>query len=434
MNRTSEIKIPKLLLLVIMAAVLAVGMGMSSVVSFAGTESKDKATPGPYSISGNYGVNPSIVSDLAGTELTLYRVGSFDRDSDGKAIIDLDDNLDEVKLPATKESDGKDKWTNDWLAAASTIEDIIVSNSELESTLKVTTTTTDTEGKYTFSSLNTGVYLITGKSKTVEAEGKTTTYWPQAMLVQILQKNAEANLKPLSGEYRQFKIVKSWAGDDETTRPKSVTMVVTYDGTEVYTFELNADNQWTASWKAKPDQMDASKWAVEEKTDTGSLNYSVSRKTTPDGDTFIYNFTNTYNPPPTDKTLELVKSVPVYLQHADGKTVSTSFTFEITGYLGNDVVYHRYAGMQFDKDGKQTLTITGIPDGLTKVVVKEVPTANYTVTGGAEKEAVLSGDLYKVEFENTYNDTTHYDGGVINKYKQTGGKYVFDFREGIVLK
>ena len=120
------------------------------------------------------------------------------------------------------------------------------------------------------------------------------------------------------------------------------------------------------------------------------------------------------------------------MQHSNN--VSTVFTFVVTGYIGTQQVLYKTVAVEFTGPGEKTLNVGKIPDGLTRLVVREVDSPNYTVVGNAEKEATLDGDTYSVTFENKYDKTTNFEGGVINKYKQSGGGYKFDSREGRVKK
>ena len=417
----------RLLLLMLLVVVFAAWTGLGSMTGFAKTEQKPYT--GSYGIEGKYMAD---VSSVGSTKLTLYRVGSFDRDKDGKSIIDLDDAFN-CTLPETSKDD--EHWVSDWLDVAHTIEMQIDADSTLQDRLKAGETTTDEGGFYAFDKLASGVYLITGESKEVtdQATGKTTYWWPQAMLVQVLQSTAEANLKPATSEQQKFQVIKTWSGGAEA-RPASIKVHVSYDGKEIAgsPFTLDESNHWTAKWTAGKDQTDASKWEVVEEMGEAAVNFTSVITGPGTGEIGTYNITNTYNPPVTDKTLELVKRVPEYVQHSNN--VSTVFTFVVTGYIGTQQVLYKTVAVEFTGPGEKTLNVGKIPDGLTRLVVREVDSPNYTVVGNAEKEATLDGDTYSVTFENKYDKTTNFEGGVINKYKQSGGGYKFDSREGRVKK
>ena len=440
MKTATRMRIPGMVLLILIAAVFAVGMAVASP-AYATTESGTDAGTGSNSITGTYApwANMEDVSGLGSTTLHLYRVGSF-VDKDGEATIELEDNLKPYTLPATKKGEDTDEtaWTTEWLNFAGTIAMKIDSDEDLAKQLKVKDATTGaTDGAYTFSGLKSGVYLITGESQTVTLNGKETKWWPQAMVVQVLQGESKANLKPQSGDFRNFRVYKTWSGG-ENARPKSITVHVQYDGQEIdgSPFTLDESNNWSATWKSKMNQTDASKWSVTEDMGTAAIDFTAVITTNDSGDTRTYNITNTYNPPPSESELELVKSLPVILKHGDGSKVSTTFTFEIKGYLGDQVVYHRYAGMAFNDAGEQTLKITGMPVGMTKVEVTEMTSANYKVAGSATKEADFDEEAskYSVSFENTFDDTHRYSGGVVNRYDKSDSGYKFDFSEGIVHK
>ena len=113
--------------------------------------------------------------------------------------------------------------------------------------------------------------------------------------------------------------------------------------------------------------------------------------------------------------------------------------FEVTGYKNNaagaeEQVYHKYVSLKFDADGKLTneKEVDYIPVGLSKLVVREVESPNYTVDqavktytakAGDTDDITFDGNLYTVSFKNTFNGETHFDGGVINHFNMNGNTF-----------
>lgn len=454
MNRkmTNRANLPGRLLMAVAAVVCALSLGL-------GLQTAPGYAAGSFSLTGTYtggdyeGVSASDYTVAPGSTstITLYRVGTIagtdlviDSALEPYMPADLMDGrtLKGWGTEAPESAEDQAVWTTEWLARAATIDGLIRSNSGLAASvgddpagLKVGETSVNlAAGNFSFSGLEAGLYLLSGTSQKLSVykgnEGMDAYVTPAPMLVQVIG-NTTVSLKPqISGAVDEITVVKAWSGDSEAGRPASIKVVLSYDGVEKATLELNKENNWTAKYKTAGD-VDPAKWAVSEGSVIAGYTVSRTESEVVSGQK-TYTFTNTKpnNPPgPSEYTLELVKKLPVYVDH--GKQVSTTFAFEITGYQGSRVVYHRYAGLNFTGAGTESAKVTKIPAGLSRIVVKEMDAAGYKVEGPAEKEATLSGTTYKVEFENTY-DTVRYGGGVINKYKVSGGKIRFDFREGIV--
>ena len=261
----------------------------------------------------------------------------------------------------------------------------------------------------------------------------------------------------------KFRVTKYWKCADEADseiegklRPASVTVKIYYDkennSKPVYTKELNKDNSWSFAWSADREHNDPFKWTVEEQIlsgeaalyytysvepiTAGSVNDGTSEEDNDDptnedisntGNLKIFKLTNTFEP----AKLKIIKKIDKYLNNSD--SVSTTFIFEVTGYKKNAEgvekrVYHKFVGLEFNADGKLTneKEVGYLPVGLSRLVVKEVDSSNYKVVGekekqytaveGDEDDITFDGKLYTVEFTNKYNETTHFDGGVINHF------------------
>ena len=384
---------------------------------------------------------------LEATDFTLYKVGGFSRDKDGNPILVLDPKLDALNLDVDLAIDKKDpEWTDKWLASAQTIANAI----ELDETVidednKDSKTMAKGETKCTFSGLSNGLYLLIGSSQKVTGypTKDVDSYWcPQPMLVQILDGNQKVGVKPIAEVIRKFSLQKRWEGDENVAslvQPKQVTIRILYDGEQVGDPIVLPDENgtWGTTWKAGKGQNDPAKWAVEEVlSDADKANYRWSIEYTDTGMQRNYTLTNTYR----RHTLEIEKDTPKYL--LNNEALSTAVVFELTGKdaQGNQV-YHNQVGMAINGPGKQTLTVSNIPtniapDGLT---VKEIysggnydpgtnpQTAKFTPGQGEDAAGVFS-----VSFTNSYQDETHYNSGIVNKYKlQEDNSYQIDDRQGL---
>lgn len=434
-KREETLRIHGLLTLLAMALVLAAGLGICT--------SQIHAADGNYSLKVQYSTmaeySPGTLESDPATEITLYRVGDCAKDLEtGKwDKITLAEGLGNITLTQdeikARNSGTQTERIQAWLDKAATIDNWIQSNPGLQEELKARTTSGNPlsfsgNGSMTFTGLDQGLYLLHASSNWVRGDSK---FWcPQPMLVQIVAAGAEANLKPVSREdVDEITLLKAWNDEDENARPESVSVQLAYDGEpQGEPVVLSEENNWTQTVKTAEGKRNPLLWSAAEVKIISGYTPEIRVSEVVNGKMTL-SITNSVTPPEYD-SLKLVKEVPVYVDHGDG--VSTTFTFEITGYQGSNEAYRRIAGLQFDKNGSKDLIIDTVPRGLTKLVVREIASANYTPEGGAEKEAVLEGDVYTVSFRNIYDETTHYEGGVINKYKQTGGKYRFDFREGIV--
>lgn len=132
---------------------------------------------------------------------------------------------------------------------------------------------TNNKGKVVFENLDFGLYLISGKPVTVD----DMFYIPAPSLV-VLDKSSDGNtvwgydvtsmpkLKVLPTSMRVYdhscSVKKVWSGDNEKTRPESITAVLHKDGEEFLTVELNKDNNWEHTWENLSTSYD---WTVIEK-------------------------------------------------------------------------------------------------------------------------------------------------------------------------
>lgn len=125
---------------------------------------------------------------------------------------------------------------------------------------------TDKNGKLTFSELEPGLYLLSGKRLHTGIE----TYVPSPSLVEITGngESVEINAKikkllTLAGEFTSSSVKKVWDDDmnSHQCRPESVTVEIYKDGEFYESAELNEANNWTYKWEYEEDYSD---WRVKE--------------------------------------------------------------------------------------------------------------------------------------------------------------------------
>lgn len=408
---------------------------------------------GEYTINAGFTNVTSLPADdeLSPTKFKLYKVGSFVSAGPNEPTVKLDPPYDgmgiALPLDVDREQVGDTQWTKEWLFCANSLKTKIPAdttpNRSFESSDWV-------DGKCTFEqkNLENGLYLLVGDSQKVKgypSAGQNSYWWPQPMLVSILNKNVEISLKPMYGSASHLKVTKVWQGIpaelSDLVQLESIDIEIYYQAEENakkelrYTKTLNDSNNWTFEWDPKPGEGDPSKWTAVEVIDDENTkkefdkNFSVSYAPFTqvdhqgdDGDYFASTITNKYD----RYELEILKTFNAYVDNGEGN--STSLVFELSGYSDDECteanrVYHKIVGLQVDKSkgDEQILDVKDIPRGLKHLMVKEVDSGNYTPVD-AEKEAELVTSendpkgTYKVSFENKLSNTTH-GSGVINKFK-----------------
>jgi hypothetical protein len=473
------------------ALAMVVSMGFA-----AGITAEPSHAAGSYEITGQYVTEnfgdysegwPEGITSLPNqleTTFSLYKVGHYSH-VDGKSVIVLDEPYSGITLPEKQKDDysSESEWIKEWLSVAQTISQKVTKDTPKAA--EDQKANKDNDWKFSFSGLDTGVYLLMGTdSDLTKVPGeKQTTFWrPQPMLIQVFEGSAkDVKVKPEAETAHNFRVTKYWKSDkddeaiENAVRPKSVTVKIYYDKANnadpVYTEKLNSENSWSFAWTATKDKNDPYKWTVEEQALGGEADkyytYSIEpvvAGSTNDGlsatdndspteadinntgNLKIFKLTNTFEP----AELELTKKLPKgFVNHSDN--VSTTFVFEITGFKKNDKdveeqIYHKYVSLVFDKDGnlkQNSKTVKYIPVGLSRLVVREVQAANYdvdkaekTYNASGESDGITFADnTYTVEFSNDYNGKTQYSGGAINKFKlndeQSG--FTVDGHEGKTL-
>ena len=106
--------------------------------------------------------------------------------------------------------------------------------------------TSDSVGNASFTSLESGIYLVVGKE--VFQDG--VFYMPQVSLVS-LSGDLSVNLKyETSDKPSRIHVLKVWKKDNKKSRPKSIEVcLLRSDGIVVDKVVLNSDNQWSTTWE-----------------------------------------------------------------------------------------------------------------------------------------------------------------------------------------
>lgn len=273
---------------------------------------------GEYTLDSNYTDVTALPSDLS-TTFKLYKVGHF---VSGEPFVELDSPYDEkslgpipVKKASEVSSDNEVEWTKECLAYANTLANYVPDSPDY-------TIDVNADGTFSKSGIPNGIYLLKGDSQLVKdypEEGKESYWWPQPMLISILNSDVHVNVKPMTELVTHCMVRKVWdnePADKDGIRPASITVKIYYDTKDAdglrYTEKLNEDNDWCFKWDPAKGEGDPSKWMVEEVTgssdaDSAKLkNYKVSIGTKfikeSDGDTEVVTITNTYVVPPTTTT------------------------------------------------------------------------------------------------------------------------------------
>ena len=433
------------------SALLVLILLVAFAVAFAVTAKPSHAVTleGEYKVTEDFSPGvPGVPTNLEATQFQLYKVGHF---VVGEPYVVLDSDFEGIALPLDADKTDTVAWTKTWLQCAETLNNKIMS---MENPPEAINIDVAADGTFTKTGLANGLYLLKGDSQLVEdypTVGQKSYWWPQPMLVSILNSDVKIYVKPMTGLIHRLKVQKVWqwpSGISEDIKkiatPDAIDVQIYFDGTLKETVELNTDNDWSYEWDTAEGEGDPSKWTVREvpkdkdkeefyKNFTVTIGEKFVKETNTDnqGGIEVVTITNKYD----RDTLELTKTLDSYVDNGEGNSIS--LVFELSGYKDGDRIYHKYVGIQFDANSNdsQTLLVKDIPLGLERLMVKEVWSSNYT-PDQAEKEATPpaanddgSKGSYTVSFDNTLSNETH-NSGVINKYKLTQNGYVFDKSQG----
>ena len=407
---------------------------------------------GEYTVTEDFSPGVSgVPTNLEATQFELYRVGHF---VVGYPYVVLDDApyTVGVELPYDADQTNRVAWTKQWLECALTLNNNIMSAEDKPDPIMIDV---NAQGEFHKDNLANGLYLLRGNSQLVKdypKVGQKSYWWPQPMLISILNSDVDVYVKPMTGLVHRLKVQKVWQWPDgfseelkKLVRPDSITVKLFYNGKLKETVVLNEQNNWSYEWDAAQNESNPALWSVNEVNlqdeEEFQKNFVVTElpkfidEPDPDaeGGVEVITITNKY----ARYELEIEKIFEAYVENGEGN--STSLVFELSGYSDNDCedrVYHTRVGLQVDKSkgDVQKLNVKDIPRGLKHLKVKEVYSGNYT-PDKEEKEAELhltqNGEkgVYSVSFTNKPDNTTH-GSGVINKFKLTNidphSPYEFD--------
>lgn len=450
------------LFVVVLMLALSMMIVIGSRPSYAATQEGEYTLKGEYTLDANFTNVTTMPDKLDPTKFKLYRVGSF---VVGSPYVKLDSPYSkmQINLPLDKDPTDVVPWTKAWLQCALTLENNLPKDADLPDEMKPIAFESDSKGDFIQSGLSNGLYLLVGESQELKDYpnvGDKSYWWPQPMLVSILNGDREIKVKPMYGRASHLKVRKEWQGI-----PDNLLNIVRLDKIKVniyYQPDIDSEKQlrykevvlsdkndipWTFEWDPKRDEGDPSKWSVEEVIDPDdqeefdrNFSITIAENFVEDSDgREVMTITNKYD----RYLLQIEKTLDSYVDNGEGN--STAIVFELSGYAENpddpealgDRVYHKFVGIQFDgSTDTQTLLVKDIPRGLKKLIVKEVDSGNFEPEDEAEKEAVLvASDLdpkgiYQVSFSNKLNNHNH-QSGVINKFKIKDNIYVFDKSLGI---
>lgn len=435
-----------------------------------------------YAAGGTITVKYDPQAEIQAENFTLYKVGGFTWDDNGKAILMLDPNYEwgniEVNYPLPENpTDGdKAKQEKDYVDAASQVYDKVKSFNEKPSSTNAAWNK-DTKTA-TFSVAENGLYLLVGDTQMVG----NTKWTPVPVLIKVLNGNQEFTLTDTELKLKaspvtyDHEIYKTWSDEGhDKLRPEEIQVDILYgDGDKAFKVDTvtlkasnNQEDNWHYSWKSQikesrnsndktlvyiPSSGEQQEFAIEKESvwavsevvkddDNNVRKYYVVSSTsdtipTAGTDTELtdrFTITNTFGM----DELVINKTMSNYFQAAEG--ASTPVVFDIKGYIKENEVYHNQQGISFSGPGQDSLTISNLPLGLDKLEVKEIYSPNYTPdkatkvytkeagnTSDIKYEANGTGGKYTVSFTNTWNGGTDYNTGIVNKYqKNEDGSYTY---------
>ena len=198
--------------------------------------------------------NLTVNWDQKNQELVLYRVAV--RNSDGSYT--LTDDFKDYGVDILNADEKQLENAAELLAAYATRD-------KLEPLNKLKT---DGTGKYTFSDLDYGAYMVFNKAT---VEGNTTSAVPVFV---YLEKDMEVQIKPLDEVTTSCKVYKIWDDNDSKDRPDSIVIqLLNEDGSVRDEQTLSGKNNWYYAWTNLPE----GKYKVVEKKVPSGYSLSASR-------------------------------------------------------------------------------------------------------------------------------------------------------------
>ena len=115
-------------------------------------------------------------------------------------------------------------------------------------------------------------------------------------------------------------------------------------------------------------------------------------------------------------SLEIIKTLTEY-ETMGGTQEAATFVFEVTGRLGDNIVYSNVESITFTAAGRESVILDHIP-AMAQVTVTEVYSgSSYELTvPGDRTAAIAADDVVSVEFENEYDGRRTNGHGIKNQF------------------
>ncbi|MBQ9015963.1 MAG: hypothetical protein IJ109_07540 [Firmicutes bacterium] len=392
------------------------------------------------------------------TDFKVYKVGHFENGND----LVWDKEFSGLGLPNVSEGQfSGDSKMDDWAAAladaAYKLQEAIDSPDSSITVEPKTCTVGPNSGSVTV--LENGLYLILGPREVANEDGTLVGYEPVPALVTIFTGSAEVTVKPTRDRVKLYQIRKIWGEEaedgsgeaaadpiEEALRPDKIKLKISSRDSAEESFQsaeslnvvkkneagetiiekvpakdgffsLEKSDNWSIIWE--PDSIEQ-EWMCEEvlePIDQSHYRSTQVRKVITNGTVMQITLKNKYD----TEELELIKTIPAFIDHnveGSGGQSATTIIFNVKGYIGETKVFERNESVIFDGPGTQKVT-SKIPVNLTKLVVKEAYTANYSAEESDEITLTpedLKNGVYTAEFKNKWDSTITPDGGIINQY------------------
>ena len=179
----------------------------------------------------------------------------------------------------------------EWNVIRATLETYIIANGVMADF----NTTTDSEGKASFSELKPGLYLAIA-DRVIQNE---ITYVFDSALISLpgldtdglwqyqVDVISKSEIIPPGEEETELNVLKLWKGDNGSLeRPATIEVEIFRNGTSYQTVTLSEDNHWTYTWSAKDDGSD---WKVVERNVPTGYTMTIEER----GTSFV--LTNTFD-------------------------------------------------------------------------------------------------------------------------------------------
>lgn len=271
---------------VLLCLVLLLPAGLTTAFAYGSVDTKASA-----SMTVNFTDNSK---GIEGASFRLYRVADV---SEAVAFTLTGDFTGaSVSLNDVKNSSG-------WSDIAATLESYVAANK----ISPVKTGVTDKNGTVSFTGLPVGLYLLLGDN-TVVGDYSYTPAASVIMLPTLLDNDTwnynptvdiKSTKKPVT-KTQELSVKKVWKDNNYDKRPTSVEIQLLRDGEVQDTVTLDADNNWTYTWK------DLTSIYVDDNGNKKTFTYTVNEKNVPSGYTAsvsqndtAYTVTNTKKDTPT---------------------------------------------------------------------------------------------------------------------------------------